>query len=161
MRLLALLVLAAACGGRPKHTPAPPPAPDPIPRTAGPDCSVVADKLAIVIHADAPDAQDRAKAELGRRCVDDRWSDDARSCFATADTDAELDGCRQHLDDAQQQALANLAPPHDAWGGSAPAAAPAAAPVDTMAPAKPAQKKRSTRGAQPKGDSSDPQEGGE
>lgn len=163
MRLLALLVLTVGCGGS-KPAPAPPPAPDPIPETAGPDCGIVADKLAIVVHADAPDAQAGAKAQLTARCTQDHWSDEARSCFATAESDAELDGCRQHLDEAQNAALDKVAPPHDAWG-SPPGAPPApdvpettSAPVDRMAPPK----KRTTRGAQMGGDAtSDPQEGGE
>lgn len=163
MRLLALLVLTVGCGGA-TPPPAPPPAPDPIPETAGPDCGVVAEKLAIVVNADAPDAQAGAKAQLKTRCTQDHWSDAARSCFGTAESDAELDGCRQHLDEAQNSALDKVAPPHDAWG-AAPGAPPAAdvpaettAPVDTMAPPK----KRTTRGAQTGGDStSDPQEGGE
>jgi hypothetical protein len=149
MRLVALLVLTvAACGGS-KPPPPPPPAPDPIPTTAAPDCGAVADKLAIVMNADAPDAQAAAKAELRARCRDDKWSDEARSCFATVESDAELDGCRQHLSDAQK---AKLAP------GSAPAPAAAAAPAPEAAKPK---KAHTTRGAQPKGDSSDPQEGGE
>ena len=168
MRLLASLVASlaltvAACGGSSKPAATtPPPAPDPIPTTTGPDCAIVADKLAIVVHADKPDAQPAARGNLKRHCVDDRWSDNARSCFATVETDDELDGCRQHLDDAQRAALEKLAPARDAWTGEAPA--PAAAPAATAAPAPapaPAPKKRSTRGATPKGDSADPQEGGE
>jgi len=157
MRLLALLLLTVACGGSSK--PASPPAPDPIPKTAGPDCAVVADKLAIVVHADKPDAQGMAKGNFKARCTDDKWSDEARSCFATVETEAEIDGCRQHLDAAQKAAFAKHAPP------SATASAPKAEAAASMpAEAKPAEKpkaKRSTRGAQPKGDSSDPQEGGE
>lgn len=162
MRLLALLVLtvAVACGGSSKKPEAttPPPTPDPIPKTAGPACDVVADKLAIVIHADKPDAQASAKAQLRARCTDDKWNDEARSCFATVETDAELDGCKQHLDGKQQEGLAKVAPRPDAWGGAA-GSAPAAAAAPSEAP-KPKAKPR-TRGAQPKGDSSDPQEGGE
>jgi hypothetical protein len=148
MRVAALIVLTvAACGGS-KPPPPPPPAPDPIPTTAAPDCNAVADKLAIVLHADAPDAQAAAKSELRTRCRDDKWSDAARSCFGTVESDAELDGCRQHLDDAQKSQLAKLAP----GGEATPAAAPAPAPPKSKA---------HTRGAQQKGDSSDPQEGGE
>lgn len=165
MRLLALLVLTVAvgCGGSSKPAPQPPPAPDPIPKTPGPKCEVVADKLAIVIHADKPDAQAGAKAQLRARCNDDKWNDDARSCFATVETDAELDGCKQHLDDPQKAGFAKVAPDRDAWGDAAGAPAPAAAAPAAAAPApapKPKAKPR-TRGAQPKGDSSDPQEGGE
>jgi hypothetical protein len=158
MRLLALLVITVACGGGSKPVAAPPPAPDPIPKTAGPACDVVGDKLSIVLHADKPDEQASAKADLTARCTTDKWSDEARSCFATVETDAELDGCRQHLDDAQKSALAKLAP---ATTEPTPAAAPAAAPAPVAAPPPKTTKKRATRGAQPKGDSSDPQEGGE
>jgi hypothetical protein len=161
MRLLALLVLtvaAFACGGsgKPVAPSAPPPAPDPIPTTVGPDCKVVADKLAIVVHAAKPDAQASASADLRTRCADDKWSDEARSCFATVESDTEIDGCKQHLTDAQKPALEKLAPTNDAWSGGA--AAPAAAPAPA---AKPEPKKRSTRGATPKTESADPQEGGE
>jgi hypothetical protein len=161
MRLLAIVVLlplTVACGGSSKPAAAPP-APDPIPKTAGPDCAVVADKLAIVVHADKPDAQGMAKGNFKARCTDDKWSDEARSCFATVDTEAEIDGCRQHLDEAQKAAFAKHAPP-SATASAPKAEAAAAMPAD----AKPAEKpkaKRSTRGAQPKGDSSDPQEGGQ
>ncbi|HEY5924996.1 MAG TPA: hypothetical protein VIV11_25115 [Kofleriaceae bacterium] len=153
MRLLALLLLVVGCGGSAKPASTPPPAPDPIPKTAGPACDVVADKLAIVVHADKPDAQGMAKGNLKARCTDDKWSDEARSCFATVETEAEIDGCRQHLDDPQKAGL----------GKHVPAAAPtaAAAPGPTVEKATPPKAKRSTRGAQPKGDSSDPQEGGE
>ena len=165
MRPFALLVFvvatAAGCGGSSKPAAAPPPAPDPIPKTAAPKCDVVADKLAIVIHADKPDAQAGSKAQLRARCSEDKWSDEARSCFATVESDAELDGCKQHLDDPQKAGFAKVAPAHDAWEGAAGAApAPAAAaPAPAEAP-KPKAKPR-TRGAQTKGDSSDPQEGGE
>jgi hypothetical protein len=106
-RLFTTLVLAVACGGgKPKATSTESaPAPDPIPKTAGPACAVVADKLAIVLHADAPDAQAGAKAELTARCGNDKWSDEARSCFATVQTDDEIDGCKQHLTDAQRARL--------------------------------------------------------
>ena len=161
MRIFALLVFAVACGGASsKPATAPPPAPDPIPKTAAPKCEVVADKLAIVIHADKPDAQTAAKAQLRARCSQDNWSEEARSCFGTVESDAELDGCKQHLDEAQKAAFAKLAPTPDAWEGAAGGApAPAAAAPAAEAP-KPKAKPR-TRGAQPKGDSSDPQEGGE
>jgi hypothetical protein len=160
MRLLALLVLTAACGGSPKPAPSTPaPAPDPIPKTAAPKCDVVADKLAIVIHADKPDSQAGAKAQLRARCSQDSWSEEARSCFATVESDAELDGCKQHLDATQKEGFAKVAPAHDAWEGAAGSAPAPAAAAPAGAP-KPKAKPR-TRGAQPKGDSSDPQEGGE
>jgi hypothetical protein len=163
MRLVASVVLSTlvACGGSGKPaSQTPPPAPDPIPTTTGPACDVVADKLAIVIHAAKPDAQGAARSDLGRACSDDKWSDNARSCFATVETDDELDGCRQHLTAAQAPAFEKLAPKRDAWTGEPPSAAAAPAAAAPPPPA-PAPKKRSTRGATPKGDSADPQEGGE
>jgi hypothetical protein len=163
MRLVALLVpiiaISVACGGSPKPAAAPPPAPDPIPKTAAPKCDVVADKLAIVIHADKPDSQAAAKAQLRARCSQDNWSEEARSCFGTVESDAELDGCKQHLDTTQKAGFAKVAPDHDAWEGAAGGAPAPAAAAPAEAP-KPKAKPR-TRGAQPKGDSSDPQEGGE
>jgi hypothetical protein len=159
MRLFALLALTVGCGGSPKAT-TPPPAPDPIPKTAAPTCEVVADKLAIVIHAAKPDAQAGAKAQLRARCTQDKWSEEARSCFGTVENDAELDGCKQHLDDNQKSGFAKVAPTPDAWEGAA-GAAPAATAAPAEAPKPAAKPKPRTRGAQTKGDSSDPQEGGE
>jgi hypothetical protein len=165
MRLVASVVLTAAlvaCGGSSKPAPLPPPpAPDPIPTTTGPACDVVADQLAIVLHAGNPDAQASARDPLRRACTDDRWSDIARSCLATVQTDDELDGCREHLSEAQRTAFEKLAPARDPWTGEpAPTtAAPAAAPPPPAPTSTP--KKRSTRGATPKRDSADPQEGGE
>lgn len=164
MRALALLVLTfatLACGGssKPAAPVEPAPAPDPIPSTAGPDCAVVADKLAIVAHADKPDAQAGARAALASRCTNDAWSDDARNCFATIESDAELDGCKQHLSDTQKAKLHEVVPPRDAWTGEPVETAPAGS---APAPAKAAPKKRTTRGATTKEeDAADPQEGGE
>ena len=154
MRLLAVLILAAACGGggKPATTPvAAAPPPDPIPATAGPGCDVVADRVATVRHAETPDAQTGARADIAARCTKDAWSDEARSCFATVENDDELDGCRNLLTAAQRDAFGGWG----AAGGGAPA--PAAAP----APAPPkAKAKRSTRGPVSR-ESADPEEGGE
>lgn len=167
MRLFALVVLCVGCGGSAKPKPVPP-APDPIPHTAGPACEVVADKLAVFANADKPAdakpaAENTAKTKLGALCESDHWSDDARSCLATVENDSELDGCKQHFSDPQKKAFAKLVPQADSWASpddAAPTPAAAAAPADTMAPPKP-KASRHTRGAQPKGDSSDPQEGGQ
>ncbi len=166
MRLLASLVLCitAACGGssKPAAPAEPVPAPDPIPATAGPDCKVVAERVAIVAHADKPDAQAGARAAVRSRCANGGWSDEARNCFATIETDAELDGCKAHLSDAQKAAFHEVVPPRDAWSGEPIQPAPAgAAPAGATAAPPPAPKKRSTRGASPARDSADPQEGGE
>ena len=119
---LALLVgsLLVACGGSPRH--ATPPTPDPIPATAGPSCKDVATHLLTLGDRDpTKDDDDKAAAPLRARCEQDRWSDEARSCLATATSDPELDGCKAKLTDAQQKGFAAVAPkqdaPKDAWGG--------------------------------------------
>lgn len=122
---------------------------DPIPATKGPDCAVVADKLATVAHAETPDRQPEARDKLRIRCTDDKWSDEARSCFATVETDAEIDGCAKMLTDAQRGQL-DMASPDK--------------PIGAPAPPPPAADKpkggRGTRGATQR-NSSDPCEGGE
>jgi hypothetical protein len=65
--------------------------------------------MAVVIGEHAPadtegDIHQRALFEL--RCDTDGWSDDARSCLATINSDAEADGCLQLLDREQQRVLA-------------------------------------------------------
>jgi len=121
---------------------------DPIPATKGPDCAVVADKLATVAHAETPDRQPEARDKLRIRCTDDKWSDEARSCFATVETDAEIDGCAKMLSDAQRGQL-DLGSPDKPIGG-------APAPGGGAPPKGP----RGTRGPTQR-NSSDPCEGGE
>jgi hypothetical protein len=120
---------------------------DQIPTTKGPECAVVAEHLAQVAFADNVDGQAGAKEKFKTRCTQDQWADDARSCFATVETDDEIDGCKSKLTDAQRGKL-----------GDSPAAAatPASAPETMAAPAGGTAKKktRSTRSA-------DPEEGGE
>jgi hypothetical protein len=108
---LGVSALAIGCGSHPPPSePASPPAArrDPIPRTGGPRCQAVADRMAVVIGEHAPDQPDgdvheRAMFEL--RCETDQWSDEARSCLATITTDAEADGCLQLLTRDQRQQL--------------------------------------------------------
>jgi hypothetical protein len=158
-RILAVLLLdlafVAACGGSSSKsattTPSPegPQVADPIPTSAGPECSVVAEKLAIVVEAEKPDAQAGARELIQARCTQDKWSDEARSCFATVENDAEVDGCKAKLTDAQRVKMGDDA---------APTADAAAAPKGAAPAPKPAVgssgKKGSTRSA-------DPEEGGE
>ncbi|HEY6174927.1 MAG TPA: hypothetical protein VIX73_10800, partial [Kofleriaceae bacterium] len=82
---------------------------DPIPRTRGPSCKAVADRMARVIGEHAPsetegDVHYHAMYEL--RCEADQWSDEARSCLATISSDVEADGCYRLLARDQQRALA-------------------------------------------------------
>jgi hypothetical protein len=109
---LGVSVLMLGCGSRPSPSePATQPAArrDPIPRTGGPGCKTVADRMAVVIGEHAPDQPDgdvheRAMFEL--RCETDHWSDEAKSCLATITADAEADGCLQMLTAGQRQTLA-------------------------------------------------------
>jgi hypothetical protein len=144
-----ILVLAAACGGSKSSstTTTPKEVADPIPKTAGPACDVVADKLSIVVEAETPDNQPAAKAKIDSHCKNDKWSDEARSCFATAENDDEVGGCKKMLTDAQR----------GAWGGDGkePKETPAAAPAPgTSADSAKKKKPSGTRSA-------DPEEGGE
>lgn len=151
--LVAVLLLATACGGSsPKSTTTPPPLPpaaDPIPTSAGPECSVVADKLAIVVEAEKPDAQAGARELIRARCTEDKWSDEARSCFATVENDAEVDGCKLKLTDAQRTKMGDDAPAAADAVPTSPAGGAQATPMPATA-----KKKGSTRSA-------DPEEGGE
>jgi len=110
---LGMTLLTTGCGASsaPSEPAAPRPAQrDPIPRTHGPRCKVVADRMASVIGEHMPsqpegDVHYHAMHEL--RCETDQWSDDARSCLATISSDAEADGCLRLLDREQQRALAS------------------------------------------------------
>jgi len=159
MRLVALsfgFAFCMACGGGNKRADTtPPPTPDQIPKTAGPDCGAVAEHLLTIMEKDsAGNADKQAGAKVRDACKNDAWTDDARSCFATANTDDEADGCVKLLTDTQKKALTEVAKPKE------PAAAESAA-----APPPPADKpKPTTRGAVKKDKSTragDPCQGGE
>jgi hypothetical protein len=154
-RVALVLVLVVGCGGaqKPKSLAAAPnenatQTSEPIPMTAGPDCAIVADRLATVAHAETPDRQAEARDMLRTRCTDDKWSDDARNCFATVENDAEIEGCASKLTAAQRSAL------H----------AEHAAPADQPNALVPADKESAPRGgtrSPTHRNSSDPCEGGE
>lgn len=150
-RLVLLVAALAACGGSSKPAAKPDPGPgvvaDPIPTTPGPDCATTAEKLSIVAQADSPAQQAEFQALVQKHCTDDKWSDEARSCFATAENDAEAEGCASKLTEAQRKAIGARETPS---GTPAPAMSPPPAPPAT---------KSKTRG--PAKRSSDPCEGGE
>lgn len=166
MRLLRLAPFALcsiiACGGggkKPTTTAAQPEAPgDQIPKTAGPACAAVAEQLAIMLHADrAPDQQSaetaKTSASLRSQCEADKWSDEARNCLGSVQSQGELDGCSKLLTETQRKAITAASAPPDREG-MMPAEAP-----------KAEEPKRRTRGAVKKdkgtkGDS-DPDDGGE
>jgi len=160
MRVLAVVAFAMcmACGGGNKKVAPTPPTPDQIPKTAGPDCSAVAEHLATLAEHDAVKGPDKAMgAKINEHCKADAWADDARSCFATANTDDEAEGCMKLLTDTQKKVFTEVAKK------SEPAAADAAAPPKE-APKSPSPK-GTTRGATKKGDkptrTGDPCQGGE
>jgi hypothetical protein len=147
MRLVALL-LVASCGGAPKSTPVAP-HPDPIPKTAGPSCKAVAAHLATLADRD-PTKEAAPDVAMRNRCETDAWSDDARSCFATAQAEPEVDGCKSMLTDLQRKSFGEDAKPAPA----APAAA--AAP-----PPPPAGEQHRSRAPVKKSKTGDPCEGGQ
>jgi hypothetical protein len=162
---LALCLIAACGGGAQKQTTtatAQPETPgDQIPKTAGPACAAVAEQLAIMLHADhAPDQQSTATAKtsatLRSQCEIDKWSDEARNCLGSVQSQGELDGCTKLLTDGQRKALAassgTMAPPDRE--GMMPAEAPKA--EDGKPRTRGAVKKDKGK----KGDS-DPDDGGE
>lgn len=109
---LGVTLATFGCGANPS-SPAEPAVPaaqrDPIPHTRGPSCKAVADRMASVIGEHAPsqpegDVHYHGMYEL--RCETDQWSDEARSCLATINSDAEADGCTRLLSRDQQRALA-------------------------------------------------------
>jgi hypothetical protein len=161
--VLVALCFLVACGGGAKKSATsatePPPAGEPIPKTAGPACAAVADQLAIVVHADhAPDQQSaetaKTAATLRTQCETDKWSDEARNCLGSVQSQSELDGCTKLLSEPQRKAFASSSEPSRD-----------AAPVMQAAP--PPKPKATTRGAvkkdkpKPKQGESDPDDGGE
>ena len=161
-RLLLISLFLAACGGghKPTVVAQPTPKPDPIPKTAGPDCKAVADHVVTVMLADKPDLQAKMSEAIRSHCTADKWSDEARSCLATMQNEAEGDGCEKMLTDAQRKAVDG-----ESVGSSSSAAMP---PPGAPAEPKPT---RATRGATkkdpkdakgvPTKNSGDPCQGGE
>ncbi|HTR49538.1 MAG TPA: hypothetical protein VMJ10_02460 [Kofleriaceae bacterium] len=158
MKLFALVLSAvAACGGSQKPA-APPPTPDPIPQTAGPSCKDVTVHLATLADRD-PTQDASANETLRQRCTSDKWSDDARSCLATAQSDDEVNGCKTKLTDAQRSAFPAPKAAADPWAAQKGDAAGAGAPGGA---ADQQQGVRRTRAPQKKAKTGgDPCEGGE
>lgn len=159
MRPVALaFAFCMACGGGNKRA-ATAPTPDPIPKTAGPDCSAVSEHLLTLLEKDSAGNADKgAGAQIKEHCTADAWGDDARSCFATAQSDDEAEGCLKLLTDSQNQAFTAMAKKSEP---------PAAMSETTSVPPASADKpkpKPTTRGAvkkdKPKRDG-DPCQGGE
>jgi hypothetical protein len=126
---------------------APEPKPDPIPKTAGPNCKAVAEHAVTVVLADKPDAQPKMADILRGHCDTDKWSDEARSCIATAQNESEAEGCSKMLTTAQHEAVkADFEKMEGGTHEHGPMAKPVMAPGS--APPPPADAKpRTTRGA--------------
>lgn len=104
-RALLLSLFVFACGGSSKPTAKPgPPPPDPIPVTAGPTCKAVAEHVVTMAPAADGDLKAKFATMLETRCKDDKWSDEARSCFSTATSDEESEGCAEKKLTAEQRA---------------------------------------------------------
>jgi hypothetical protein len=154
------VIFGQACGGGAQTAPAPKPVADPVPHTAGPPCAEVASHVQQMTGSDDPKILDMVRT----RCGTDHWSDEARSCFGTMQSEPEADGCAKLLTPEQRAALDKggkaLQPP--IVEEAPPAPQPAA-----VAPAAPAPASH-TRGATKKpspapaaGKSGNPCDGGE
>ena len=106
-RALLFSLLVACGGGTQQVAKVEPPKPDPIPATAGPDCKTVASHTVTTIDAAALGDKGPAMVTLlEKRCTEDKWSDEARSCFATIQSDDEGQGCADgKLTEAQREAV--------------------------------------------------------
>src|SRR5262245_34538787 len=96
-RAFAFVIALAACGSGPKQSTTPPPPPDPIPKTAGPDCKAVADHMLTLAEHDGmrPDVEAKIVSTCKARCEKDHWTDESRSCMATAGSEDEQTGCNK------------------------------------------------------------------
>ena len=146
------LFLAACGGGNKAAAPKAPPPTDPIAKTAGPECKVVAEHTVTVILAGQPDQQQPMSTMIRTRCDSDGWTDEVRSCFGTVQSEGEAEGCVGMLTMPQRKAFTD----ERAKLGTGVAA--------ETAPPPPTTKARTTRGAtkkEPKGGAADPCQGGE
>ena len=73
----------------------------------GSECSAVASAIVKALDVHDPHGDPKViTAELAKRCTDDRWSVEARNCFAAAKTNDDLHDCGyQHLTQLQQVTL--------------------------------------------------------
>lgn len=150
-----LLSLLVACGSSaPKPAATSSETADPIRKTGAPSCQAVVEHLATLGDRD-PTQGAKPDPALRAHCETDAWTEDQRSCLATAQSDAEVDGCKGTMSAAQKSAFA--APP------VAPAAAAAPPPAGGGATESMSTKSHSTRAPVKKGSSktSDPDEGGQ
>jgi hypothetical protein len=150
------VIFGQACGGGAQTAPAPKPVADPVPHTAGPPCGEVAAHVQQMAGNEDPKILDMVRT----RCNADHWSDEARSCFGTMQSEPEADGCAKLLTPAQRAAMDKASKElQPAVDEAPPAPQPAAA-----APPAPASHTRGATKKPPKpaaGKSGNPCDGGE
>jgi len=114
----------------------------------------VAAHLATLADRD-PTKEAAPDVAMRNRCETDAWGDDARSCFATAQSEPEVDGCKSMLTDLQRKSFGEDAKPAQGAAAAAPAAASAPPPTPDAAPT------HRSRGPTKKSKTGDPCEGGQ
>ncbi|HLL22638.1 MAG TPA: hypothetical protein VK427_10925 [Kofleriaceae bacterium] len=125
MRLALVCVLCAACGGSSKSST--------TPKETGPTCDAAATAILSPVSQDKEqtDAMLQKREELTTfvrtRCTDDRWSADARRCFASVQATADVERCASLLTPAQVDAFSA------AFGAPPP---PTPTDAETQAPKK-------------------------
>jgi hypothetical protein len=103
-----VMVTMAACGGGGAK-----PAATPVPENSAPaDCASTAAVITRVLAADDADAkaeQPKVNADVTKRCSDDKWTADARTCLMSANTSEALTKCGYENLTQQQQDKLNAA----------------------------------------------------
>ena len=113
LKTLALtIVVVAACGGGNKPEPKKPePAPVAgIKKMPTPTCASTSDTMTVVILASNESMPSdtevkEIKAILKTRCESDGWSDRAKECLATMESEADADGCASMLTAEQRNKI--------------------------------------------------------
>ena len=105
MKLAAALVLVATgCWRDP-----PPPQTTTLRRAPALTCDTVIDHALEVLQRDSGSSNAaRLRDAVVASCTRMAWSDDALACVNEAQSDAELDACREHMTPAQLQDLEAL-----------------------------------------------------
>lgn len=141
MKTLALALVLAACGGGTKPEPKKPePAPVAgIKKMPTPTCAATSDTMTVVILASneampSDTEVKEIKAILKTRCEADGWSDRAKECLATMESEADADGCASMLTAEQRNKI--VADERIKLGGGKPPEGNGAKPVGTKPGAK-------------------------
>jgi hypothetical protein len=169
MKRISLLLLAlAACGGSSAQ-------PKAATSSSG-TCDKVADHVVSLMSAGtkSSDSVDPFRKIITKRCNEDGWSADAQNCLLGITALDQGDACEKQLTEAQAKAFeadtqaaegkiggGNAAPPPPSPVAPASQAAPMAQPAPGAPPAARATSPRTGAPAQPKKNSSDPDEGGD